>query len=153
MRGVKHLIECRCILPTLKNRDNPPSHKFVVFSILDENDNVKEKMVSCNNCDINHLVYDICHSKIMTAEGTVATLTSEDISAMLPESVISVLETYDKTLPDYEHINFMINENKIEDFLVLTSDISDDKKVGKILRYKGENRFIIEPYSTSDIVT
>ena len=89
----------------------------------------------------------------MTAEGTVATLTSEDISAMLPESVISVLETYDKTLPDYEHINFMINENKIEDFLVLTSDISDDKKVGKILRYKGENRFIIEPYSTSDIVT
>jgi len=153
MRGVKHLIECRCILPTLKNRDNPPSHKFVVFSILDENNDVEEKVVSCNNCDINHLVHDICDSKIMTAEGTVATLTTEDISAMLPESVVSVLETYEKTLPDYEHINFMINENKTEDFLVLTSEISDDKKVGKILRYKGDNRFIIEPYSTSDVVT
>ena len=152
MRGVKHLIECRCILPTLKNRDNPPFHKFVVFSILDKNDNVQEKVVSCNNCDINHSVHDICNSKIMSAEGTSATLTSEDVSAMLPESVVSVLETYEKTLPDYEHIRFMINENKIEDFLVLTSDISDDKKVGKILRYKGENRFIIEPYSTSDVV-
>ena len=152
MKGIKHLVECRCILPTLKDRDNPPFHKFVVFSIVDKNDNVKEKMVSCNNCDINHLINDLCGSKIMTAEGTVATLTREDIGMMLPESVVSVLETYEKTLPDYEHINFMINQNKVEDFLVLTSDISDNKKVGKILRYKGGGRFIIEPYSTSDIV-
>ena len=43
MNGIKHLIECQCILPQFKKRENPPYHKFVVFSIIDDVDEVLEK--------------------------------------------------------------------------------------------------------------
>ena len=88
----------------------------------------------------------------MTSEGTSATLTLEDIKIMIPESVSTILETYDKDLPDYEHAHFILTYNQVESFIVLSSEISDEKKMGKILRYKGENRFIIEPYSTTELI-
>lgn len=151
VRGTKHLIQCRCILPTLKNRKNPPVHKFIVFSIL-KDDKVEDKIVTCNNCGVNHLINDICSSEILTSEGTTASLTLEDIKMMIPDGVSSILETYDKDLPDYEHVHFMLTYNRVESFVVLSSDISDEKKVGKILRYKGEDKFMIEPYSTTEII-
>ena len=151
VRGTKHLVQCRCILPTLKNRKNPPFHQFIVFSIL-KDDKVEEKIVTCNNCGVNHLVKDICTSEFLTSEGTVATLTLEDIKVMIPESVSSILETYDKSLPDYEYANFILAYDQVESFIVLSSEVSDEKKVGKILRYKGQNKFIIEPYSTTELI-
>jgi hypothetical protein len=152
MKGIKHLIQCRCILPTLKNRKNPPLHKFIAFSIL-EDDKVQNKIVSCNNCGVNHLINDMCSSEFLSSETTAASLTLEDIKVMIPDGVVSMLETYEKDLPDYEHINFMMVHEQVNDFLVLTSESTDEKKVGKILRYKGENKFIIEPYSTTEIIS
>jgi len=151
VRGIKHLVQCRCILPTLKNRKNPPFHQFIVFSTL-KDDKVEEKIVTCNNCGVNHLVKDICTSEFLTSEGTTATLTLEDVKMMIPESVASILETYDKDLPDYEHAHFILSYNQIDSFIVLSSEIVDEKKVGKILRYKGEMKFIIEPYSTAEMI-
>jgi len=151
IRGTKHLIQCRCILPTLKNRKNPPFHQFIVFSIL-KDDKVEEKVATCNNCGVNHLIKDICTSEILASEGTAATLTLEDIKTMVPESVTSILQAYDKDLPDYEHAHFILSYNQVDSFLVLSSESVDDKKVGKILRYKGEDRFIIEPYSTTEVI-
>ena len=153
MRGIKHLIKCRCILPTLKNRENPPLHQFVVFSIVDDSDKVIEKNATCNNCGVLHKVVDLCRSNIIDgAEGTTASLTIEDISLMIPESVKMILSTYEKTLPDYEHALFMIDHKAIDDFIVLSSEIIDDKKEGKILRYKGENKFAVEPFVSMEVV-
>ena len=59
----KHLIECQCTLKIFENKTKPLYHKFVVFSLL-EDENIEEKYVTCNNCDIVHRVYDICKSEI-----------------------------------------------------------------------------------------
>ena len=38
MAGIKHLIECHCMLPQYRNKKDRQYHKFVVFSIIDNAD-------------------------------------------------------------------------------------------------------------------
>ena len=78
MNGINHLIECQCILPQYKKRNNPPFHRFVVFSIVDDSDDVVEKFSQCNNCGIVHRVYDICKSEIASGHESLNSLPSKD---------------------------------------------------------------------------
>ena len=150
-RGLKHLVKCRCILPTLKSREDAPLHSFVVFS--EEHDgNVIEKIVTCNNCGVVHRVTDYCQSQIINNfEGTVASLTINDIKLSLSEGVVGILETYNCGLPDYEHVKFMI-ENDIQDFIVISQQFNDERNSGKILKHKGAGKFEIEPFSRREFL-
>lgn len=150
--GIKHLIQCRCILPTMKKKDNPPLHKFKVFSIQEKGE-VIEKMVTCNNCGIVHRVYEVCKSEILDkVEGTRSSVTIEDISVSLPENVLQLLKSYERELCDYEHIKFMIDEEKKGEFVVLSQEFNEGRRSGKVLKYKGKGKFEIEPFSRSEIL-
>ena len=152
MQGLKHLIKCRCILPTLKTRPDAPLHQFIVFSIVDKGI-VLEKIANCNNCGIAHRVTDICKSTIMEkVESSQSVMTIEDFIVMLPESVATILQTYEKALPDYEHVHFILQHEVRGDFIVLSSELAEHKKLGKVLTYRGEGKFIIEPYSIDEIL-
>jgi len=145
--GLKHLLQCRCILPTLKNKSNPPLHKFVVFSVQ-ENNKITEKLSTCNNCGVVHRVYEFCQSEILNNfEGTSSSLTISDIELMLPDSILNIMKTYERELPDYEHIKFILDENKIDEFVVLSQEFNEGRKTGKVLKYKGKGKFEIEPFS------
>ena len=61
---IKHLIECQCTLPIFKNKTKPVYHKIPVFSKLNEEDNLEEKYVICDNCDIVHKVEEVFKSEI-----------------------------------------------------------------------------------------
>ena len=61
---VRHLLECHCILKLFQNKSKPLYHKFPVFSLIDEEGNVEQKYVSCNNCGAIHEVIDACKSDI-----------------------------------------------------------------------------------------
>ena len=138
MLGTKHLLECRCILPTLKNKANPPLHKFIVFSLINDDDNVIEKIVNCNNCGVSHKVTDICQSEIIrNLELSKAAMTIDDLALMIPEGVTSILRTYNKDLPDYEHTKFIIEHEKIGDFVVLSSETLNGKKSRKSFTLPG----------------
>ena len=109
--------------------------------------------MTCNNCGVVHRVYDLCRSEILNnVEGTRSSITVEDISLMIPESVLNLLKTYEKELPDYEHVKFMLDENKVGDFIVLSQELNDGRKSGKVLKHKGNGKFEIEPFSRSEIV-
>ena len=150
-RGLKHLVKCRCILPTMRKKDNPPSHSFVVFSIVQDDESLVPKIVSCNNCGIMHEVTEVCKSTILqNAEGSTSELSIEDVTAFLPESVKNVLSSYNLELPDYEFVKFMIEENCIGEWIVLGSELNDTRRSGKILKYKGDNKFEIEPFSRNE---
>ena len=152
LNGIKHLLECRCILPTLKKRDDPPLHKFIVFSIQKDN-KVVEKMVTCNNCGVVHRVYEVCKSEILNnVEGTKSSVTMEDISIMIPETIAGILKSYEKELPDYEHVKFMIDESKVGDFIILSQEFNDGRRTGKVLKYKGNSKFEIEPFSRLEVL-
>ena len=153
MQGVKHLIECRCILPTLKNRANAPVHKFVVFSVIDDKDELIKKVVNCNNCGISHNITGLCQSSIITGtELSRAAMTIEDLAMMIPEGIVNILKSYEKALPDYEHVKFIIDNERAGEFVTLTSEVIDDKKAGKVLHYQGSGKFIIEPYQVDEMI-
>ena len=150
MRGVKHIVECQCVLPQYKRRENPPYHKFVVFSIIDESDSVIEKFSQCNNCGIVHRVHDICKSKIAVGHESLSSLpTKDDFSLMLPSSVVDILNAYDCEIYNWEHVTFILNQEKIDEKIILSKDEIDGKLQGKYLIYKGNGKFAIEPFTTN----
>ena len=94
MKGAKHLIQCHCILPQFRRMKDPIFHKFVVFTVIDDNDKVLPKIVHCNNCGIVHNVVDICQSEIVTGrEMSLSVMTKEDIRACIPENLSKLLDT------------------------------------------------------------
>ena len=154
MRGMKHMIKCRCILPTLKNERNPPLHQFIVFSVIDSQEEVCEKHAQCNNCGVVHRVYDLCKSEIIASREVLKSgMTIEDICFTLPESVTRILQSYDCDLPTYEHVKFMYDFNAKNDFTILTKENDGKTTEGKILRYKEGKTFTIEPFVKQDHVT
>ena len=140
-------------MPTLKNRDNAPLHQFVVFSIIDDKDELIEKVVNCNNCGVSHNIVGLCQSNVIEGkELSKAAMTIEDITIMLPDGVVSILKSYEKTLPDYEHVKFIIDNERAGEFISLTSEVIEDKKAGKVLHYQGLGKFIIEPYQVDEMI-
>jgi D-ribose pyranose/furanose isomerase RbsD len=85
-------------------------------------------------------------------ESSQSVMTIEDLIVMLPESVATILQTYEKDLPDYEHVHFILQHEVRGDFIVLSSELAEHKKLGKALTYRGDGKFIIEPYSIDEIL-
>jgi hypothetical protein len=149
MLGTKHLIECRCILPTYKKSNNPPIHKFIVFSVTDQDNNTIEKIAQCNNCGIIHKVTGYCKSEILhSQEEAKNILTVEDVSLSLPPDVREILKSYNADLPTHEQVQFMIATEQVGSFTILDSESDDVIYSGKLLRYEGRGRFSIEPFQT-----
>ena len=71
---------------------------------------------------------------------------------MLPSPVVNMLESYDCDIPTWEHALFIINENKWGEFIILERNSTDDGFDGKILRFKNQNKFMIEPYIDRRII-
>ena len=148
MRGLKHLVQCHCILPQYKNAKDPVFHKFTVFSVIDESDTVITKFADCNNCGSVHKVYDLCKSEIMPGkEDTKTALTKSDFKFSMPSSLYELLGQYEKELCDYEYSQFVIDNKVWDSTLILTREEMEDQIQGKILRFLKEEKFRIESYS------
>lgn len=132
---VKHLIDCHCILSIYKNRTKPIYHKFPVFSIIEE-DNVKEKYVLCNNCDIVHKITDVNFSEIKWGNDGLKSLvtTKEDIKFNLESlgmsRLVTILEVNNIDLSDWELVEYLI-ENNLEGKIII-----DKKEIDNSINYK-----------------
>ena len=148
MKGIKHLIQCHCILPQYKNAEDPVFHKFTVFSVIDDSDTVLVKYSDCNNCGAVHKVYDICKSEIVPGKEDVkSSLQKEDFKFSLPSSLYELLQQYEKDLCDYEYSQFIVDYEKWDSTLTLTREELEDHMQGKLLRFIGPEKFRIESYT------
>ena len=78
--GVKHLVQCRCVLPQFKHAHKPIQHQFVVFSVINDEGNVESKFAQCPNCGLIHKVVDVNNSEIMHGrENMGALITIDDV--------------------------------------------------------------------------
>lgn len=138
MEGIKHLIECQCVLPQFRNANPPVYHKFVVFSVVNDSDSVINKVAQCNNCGILHKVFEIGKSEILTGDedGTSSVLTKEDIKMMLPSNVSNVLENYSADLPTWEQCLFIVENKRWDTAVVVSREVNEDNGTskGKIMR-------------------
>ena len=153
-RGFRHLIECRCVLPQFKNRKDPLKHKFVVFSIVDENDVVEVKYSQCNNCGLIHKIVDICKSEIQPGkENSSSILTIDDIKLSLPRDLTYILEKYRLEVPSWEQARFIVENKRWGDFIILEQEDDGDTKQGKYVRILGESFFKVENFSRDEFVS
>jgi len=151
--GIKHLVSCHCVLPQFRRMSNPIFHKFVVFSVIDDDDKIISKTVKCNNCEVIHRIIDFCKSEfVYNVEDTRSVMTKEDIAIMLPEKLINILESYDVDLPTWEHAQFIIDNKQWDKHIILTSDFIDGRTEGKLLRILGEKLYKIEPFFRAEFV-
>lgn len=153
-KGIKHLVQCHCILPQYRNSKDPVFHQFVVFSVVDmQSDTIESKFAECNNCGAAHKIIDICKSEILTGKDEVKSqLSIEDIKYSLPSELFELLQSYDRELPDFEHAQFIL-ENKIwEDYIILSREELDDYIQGKLVRFISDVKFRVESYTLRNSV-
>ena len=142
--GQKHLIECHCVLPLYRNKQEKIYHKFLVYNKFDDNSELIPKYVKCNNCDIIHYVYEICKSEIkFDGDGYGSVLEIEDLKLSLDEKIVKVLEMYDCDITAYELISDAIDKNIFPIELVLKRNIINEEYHVKILKLNSESKFVI----------
>ena len=153
---IRHLIECNCVLNPMSQKkiDNFIYHKFVVFSVLDEKDNVIPKHVKCNNCGVIHKITDACVSEISLGEDEAKNIIEkEDIKFMLPTKLINILEKYMCDLHVWEEVLYNYQNKVWEKDIIISSEFTKnyEKRMGKILTLKSENEFFIKPFESDEL--
>lgn len=153
MRGQKHLIKCRCVLPQFKGVVDPPAHQFIVFSVLrEEDDEVQVKYSQCNNCGIIHKVTDICKSEILSGKEVMKSIVKvEDIKSSLPTNLVDILERNNCDLPIWEQAQFIIENKQWGNFVILTQEEESGTKQGKYVRIMSETFFKVESFSREEV--
>lgn len=145
MKGVRHLIECHCVLPQYRRRDVPVFHKFPVFSKINDQDIVEEKVVQCENCGTIHKVYDICKSEIIPGrDDSRVALTIEDIKLSMSDKLSNILDSYDCDISLWEHVEFIIENEDWGTEVVLKRESQTDSTSLKILQINSADRFRIK---------
>lgn len=147
---IKHLITCRCHLPQYEQMDPIPSHKFVVFSELDENDMFKHSYAQCNNCGIIHRVTELETSYTIKKESLMALPNIEDIKTTVPEWLIGILSQYQCELHVWQEAKFIIDNGLWGRFVVLTKERDSTIVFGKALHIIGTKLYKIENFERND---
>tara|TARA_B100000214_G_C23974250_1_gene631874 strand:+ start:12005 stop:12487 length:483 start_codon:yes stop_codon:yes gene_type:complete len=144
MSGIKHLIECHCILPQYKRRDPPLYHKFSVYSKIKDG-LVCEKYAQCNNCGIVHKVYDVCRSEIVYGKEDFNTgLSIPDMSIQLTDKLSMLLSNHNCDYATWEHIVDIVDEERWGEPVVIKRDIVEDKIVVKVLKLQEGEKIKIQ---------
>ena len=152
MRGQRHLVRCRCVLPQFKSIPNPPQHQFLVFSIVNNDDTVKVKFTQCNNCGIIHKVTDICTSEILPGKEAMGSIVKvEDIKLSLPPNLSDILERNNCDLPTWEQAQFILEEKQWGNFVILAVEEESGTKQGKYVRIMSETFFKVESFVREDV--
>jgi hypothetical protein len=149
LEGVRHLIECHCTLPQYRNANPPVYHKFVVFSVLDE-DAIQKKLVQCNNCGIIHKVVDLCKTEIAHGmEEGQSLRTIEDIKIGIPDKMVTFLTQQNADISTWEYVEFIL-DNKQEKEVILKKEQKDDLTQLKILHIKEDGTFKVKNETRQD---
>lgn len=147
MQGVKHLIQCHCILPQFKDAAEPTFHKFIVFSVIDDSDTVQPKFAQCNNCGVLHKVIDICKSELTTREDSKSLPSIDDIKFSISAELSRVLETYQCDIATWEQAEWIYLTKSWDQWIVLARDEDESGDIhGKRLIFVEDGRFRIEAF-------
>ena len=153
MPGIKHLIECHCILPIFKNNDRMINHKFPVYSKIDSKDKLIPRVVKCNNCDTMHYVTDVCKSEIRGGKDqSELTVTMEELSLMLPERLVNALIKINTDISNWEHIVDIFDEDRWGEKIVLRRDIVGENQHIKLIEIVSSEKFKITNQVIDDII-
>jgi hypothetical protein len=140
-------------LQQFKRLTNAPVHRFVVFSIISDDNEVIPKFVQCNNCGVIHKVTDIGKSEIISSKEHMSSIiTLEEIKSSIPEKLAAVLESNNCDLPTWEAAAFIIENKQWGNFVVLSSDEEGGTRQGKYVKIISESLLKVESFTREEVV-
>tara|TARA_Y100000034_G_C6729567_1_gene323151 strand:+ start:203 stop:550 length:348 start_codon:yes stop_codon:yes gene_type:complete len=106
------------------------------------------KYIACNNCGVTHKVIDVCKTEIITNrdDEIMSQVTKEDLKYSMPSSLYELLESYSRGVHDFEHAQFIIDNERWEEFIVLKREEVEDSIQGKLVRFKSADKFVVETF-------
>ena len=141
MAGIKHLIECHCYLAIFSKNKNQINHKFPVYSRLDEFENIVPKLVLCNNCEALHYVFDVNKSELRPGKDqSRSVLTIDELSNMIPDKILSSLQSNDADISSYDHAIDIIENRIWGDPIVLKREVINGELHVKIMKILSKDR-------------
>ena len=144
MKGIKHLIQCHCVLPQFRKKPDKVFHKIEVFSLFEEDDEIKEKFVICDNCGVVHKVFDLCRSEIQTNHESITSVrTIPEIKMSMEENVCDLLEKNNCHVSTWENVEFIIDNDLFEVPVVINRESVKGKTNVKILELRSNGKFKI----------
>jgi hypothetical protein len=153
-RGQRHLVKCKCVLPQFKSRPNPPVHKFVVFSVVQDDDTVVTKFAQCNNCGCIHKVTDICTSEVLKNKDSMASVvTIDDIKSNLPPNLSDILERHNVEVSSWEQAQYIYENKEWGNFVLLAGEEEGGTRQGKYVRIMSETFFKVEGFTREEVAT
>ena len=151
MLGSKHLIQCHCILPQFRNMNNPLFHKFVVYSKVDDNEDIIPRLVSCNNCGVTHKIVDFCKSEVVYgSEDAVAVVSVEDIMSFLPDKIVKILDSHMCDIATWEQVADIFEEQAWGSVINISKQEAGNSTQIKTLTIRGSSEFKIDAHIRQD---
>jgi hypothetical protein len=148
---VKHLIECNCVLKQFEAIQPTVWHKFVVFSVVDDNGDVKPSYAKCNNCQGIHRVTEVGVAEKLKKESSPTLPDIEELKTGLPEKLVSLLAKYTLDVSTWQEIRFLYDNEQWGKPVVLDKETEDGETHGKYLLLVGKTLWKIDSFSTEDI--
>lgn len=144
--GIKHLIECNCILVQFLEVKNPPFHKFIVFSVINEDGSLEPSLIQCNNCGVLHKVIEVNKSKILPKEESALVPKISEIKEGLPKELVDILTSYKCEIYVWQEAKFYLEQQIWNKHIVLIKEEDQFNIAGKTLRIIGNKLFKIENF-------
>ena len=152
MSGLKHLIQCHCVLPQYRRMKDPVFHQFVVYSKFNKDNALKPKVSKCNNCGVFHNIVDFCKSEILhDYEGDGFLITIDDIEDQLPERISGVLKKNNCDLPTWENVLDVYQSREWGSSVVIVRNTIELDTHVKILNIIGKDEISIESQKIENI--
>lgn len=144
MQGIKHLVECNCVLPQFRKLKNPIFHKIEVFSVVDDEDIFKEKFIVCDNCGVVHKVTEIGKTEIQTKHESITSVrTLAEISLSLDDGIANILKQNGAHVSTWEYVEYIIDNNISGLPVVVSRETINGKTNIKYLELKLDGKFKI----------
>jgi hypothetical protein len=150
LSGFKHLIQCHCILPQFRKLDNPIFHRFVVFSNVDDSEDVIPKIVKCNNCEVAHKVTDFCKSEMLLDGEDVCVISISDIRQSLSDKLCQILDDHKCDIATWEQTKDIIENQSWGSIITLSSKKLSGMTNIKSIIINDEDDFKIEANMRQD---
>ena len=151
MPGIKHLIQCHCVLPQYRKLDTPIFHKFVVFSRTDEVGDIIPRLFKCNNCGVAHKVVEFCKSEIVYGiEDSHAIVSMDDLRLGIPDKISDILDHHKCDIATWEQVDDIISNKEWGSNVVLSKQSAGGSTQILCLSIDGENSFKVQTHLRQD---
>tara|TARA_R110000851_G_scaffold323643_2_gene490491 strand:+ start:3088 stop:3555 length:468 start_codon:yes stop_codon:yes gene_type:complete len=145
MAGLKHLIQCHCILPQYRKRNEPVFHQFVVFSKTTVDGSVIPKFSKCNNCGVIHKIIDFCKSEVASGlDESLSVITVDDVSSSFDDKICKILNSHNCDLATWEQVEDIFECESWGSVVVLSRQKIGNTTQIKTIDINDFNRFKIK---------